>query len=186
MTLEVGNLLSPAMLDVLGLGSENSPPSRPNPVVVLTPPPHKLKELLQPVDTSSQASAQEEAEMAETSLEGVPTTISPIAVTTRSENITPPADTAKLWENTNQALEELLTMKASIYTCRQSAVWELGMEFVEMSPRQLNLLKKPTPLVPMLSRMLRPVFHYCQEGKGHLHPNHPRSQDHPSLHHLGG
>ena len=63
MTLEVGNLLSQVMLDVPSPRSENSTPKRLNPVVVLTPPPHKPKELLQLVDTSSQASAQEEAEV---------------------------------------------------------------------------------------------------------------------------
>ena len=68
MTMEVGNLLSQAMLDMPGPGSENSTLIRPNPVVILTPPPHKPKELLQLVDTSSQASTQEEAEMVEASL----------------------------------------------------------------------------------------------------------------------
>ena len=66
--------------------------------------------------------------MAEASLDGGPTTISPIAVTTRSESITPPADAAELWENANQALKELLTMKASLDTHRWRAVWELGMK----------------------------------------------------------
>ena len=97
-------------------------------MVVLTPPPHKPKELLQLVDTSSQVSTQEDAKMAEASLEGVPTTISPIAMTTRPGSIAPPTDTAELWENANKALEELLAMKASIDTCRQRPVWELGME----------------------------------------------------------
>ena len=128
MTLEVGNLLSPAMLDVPGPGSKDSTARRPNPVVVLMPPPHKPKELLKPVDTLSQVSAQEEAKMVEASLEWVPNSISPIAATTRSESITPSADTVELQENANWALDELLTMKASIYTHRQRAVWELGME----------------------------------------------------------
>ena len=97
-------------------------------MVVLTPPPHKLKELPQLVDTSSQVSTLDDAKMAEVSLEGIPTTISPIAVTTRSRSITPPADMAELWENANKALEELLTPKASIDACRQRAIWELGME----------------------------------------------------------
>ena len=126
--MEVRNLLSQVMLDTSGHGSENLTLRRPNPVVVLTPPPHKPKEFLQPVDTSSQASTQEDAERAEASLKGVPTTISPIAMTTRSRSITPPADTAELWENVNKALKELLATKASIDTCRQRGVWELGME----------------------------------------------------------
>ena len=29
------------------------------------------------------------------------------------------------------------------------------------------------------------MLHNCQGSKDHLHPNHQRSQDHPSLHHLG-
>ena len=58
---------------------------KPNPVVILTPPPHKPKELLQLVDTSSQVST----EMAEASLEGIPASISPIATISRSGSITP-------------------------------------------------------------------------------------------------
>ena len=77
MTLEVGNLLSQAMLDMPSPRSERSALRRPNPVVILTPPPHKPEELLQLVDTSSQASAQEEAKMVEASLEGVHTTSLP-------------------------------------------------------------------------------------------------------------
>ena len=93
-------------------------------MVVLMPPPHKPKELLQPVDTSSQVSA----EMAEPSLEGIITSISPIAMTSRSRSVTPPADMIELWENANKALKELLTTKASIDAHRQRAIWELDME----------------------------------------------------------
>ena len=131
MTMEVWNLLTLVMLDTSGHGSGNLTLRRPNPVVILTPPPHKPKELLQPVDTSSQVSTQEDAEMVEAFLEVVPTTISPIAVTTRSGSITPPTDMIELWENANKALEELLATKASIDACRQRAIWELGMELCQ-------------------------------------------------------
>ena len=94
--MEVRNLLSQAMLDMSGHGSKTSTLRRLNPVVILTPPPHKPKELLQLVDTLSQASAQEDAKRVEASLEGVPTIISPIAMTTRSGSITPPTDAAEL------------------------------------------------------------------------------------------
>ena len=124
MTMEVRNLLYRAMVDTSGHGSGKLTPRRPNPVVVLMPPPHKSKELLQLVSTSSQVST----EMVEASLEGIPTTISPIAMTTRSGSITPPADAAKLWKNANKALKELLAKKASVDTHRQGAIWELGME----------------------------------------------------------
>ena len=43
--------------------------------------------------------------MAEASLEGIPTSISPIAVTPRSGSVTPLADAMELWENANKALK---------------------------------------------------------------------------------
>ena len=126
--MEVRSLLSRAMLDMSGHRSGNSTPRRPNPVVILIPPPHKLKELPKLVDTSSQVSILDDVKMAEASLEGVPTTISPIAVTTRSRSITPPADVAELQDNANKALEELLATKLSMDAHRQRAIWELSME----------------------------------------------------------
>ena len=95
MTMQVRSLLSQAILNMYGHRSENSTPKRPNPVVILTPPPHKLKDLPKPVDTSSQVSAQDNIKMAEASIE-VPTTISPIAVASRSRSVTPPADAGQL------------------------------------------------------------------------------------------
>ena len=94
-----------------GHGSGNSTLRKLNPVVILTSPPHKPKELPKPVNNPSQVSALDDVEMAEASLEGVPTTNSPIAVTTRSRSINPPVDVAELWENANKALEELLATK---------------------------------------------------------------------------
>ena len=103
MTMKVRSLLSQTMLDMSGHGSGNLTPRRPNPVVVITPPPHKLKEHPQLVDTSSQVSTLYDAEMAEASLEGGPTTISCIATTTRSRSITPPAYMAELWGECQQS-----------------------------------------------------------------------------------
>ena len=96
MTMEVRSLLSWVMLDTSGHRSGNSTPKRLNPVVVLTPPHHKLKELSKPVETSSQVSTLDDVEMAEASLEGVPTTIYPTTATPRSRSVTPPADVAEL------------------------------------------------------------------------------------------
>ena len=53
MTMEVRSLLFWVILDMSGYESGNSTPKRPNPVVILTPTPHKLKDLPKPVDTSS-------------------------------------------------------------------------------------------------------------------------------------
>ena len=96
MTMEVRSLLSWATLDTSSHWSGNLTPRRLKPVVILTPPPHKPKELPKLADTSSQVSTLDDVKMVEASLEGVPTTISPIAVTTRSRSITPLADVAEL------------------------------------------------------------------------------------------
>ena len=95
MTMEMRSLLSQVMLDMSGHGSGNLTPKRPNPVVILTPPPHKLRGLPKPVDTSSQVSTPDDVEMVEASLGEVSTTISPIAVIQRSRSITPP----QMWAN---------------------------------------------------------------------------------------
>ena len=156
MTMEVRSLLSQAMLDMLGHRSGNSTPKRLNPVMVLTPPPHRPKELPKLVDTSSQVSTLDNVKMVEVSLEGVPTTISPIAMTTRSRNVTPPADVAELWEKANKALEELLATKSSIDAHRWRAIWELGMELHQNQSKAAESFKKPQPSAPMLPWMLRP------------------------------
>ena len=107
-------------------------------MVIPMPLPQKSKELLQPVDTSSQANA----EMAEASLKGIPTSISPIAVTPRPESITPPVDTMELWENANKALKELLATETSTDTCRQRAIWELGMELRQNESQATESIKE--------------------------------------------
>ena len=82
------------------------------------------------------------AEIAEGSLEGIPTSISPIAVASWPRSITPPVDAMELWENANKALEELLATKASIDACRQRAVWELGMELGQNESRVTESIKE--------------------------------------------
>ena len=124
-----------------GHRSGDSTPKRPNPVVVLTPPPHKWKDLPRLVDISSQVSAQDNVKMAETSLE-VPTTISPISVALRSRSITLPADVGQLQEKANKALEELLTTKSSIDAHRWKTVQELGMELSQNDSKTAESIKE--------------------------------------------
>ena len=124
MTMEVRNLLSQAVLETSGCRSKNSDPRRLNPVVISTPPLQKSEELPQPVDTSSQVST----EVAEASLEGIPTSTYPIPTAARTGNVTPLVDAMELWENANKALKNLLTTKGSIDAHRWRAIWELGIE----------------------------------------------------------
>ena len=95
MTMEVRDLLSWVMLDMPGHVSGNSTPKRPNPMVVLTPPPHKLRDLSRLVDTSSQVSTPI-AGMAEASLEEIPSATSPSAKTPGPTGGTPPAHASHL------------------------------------------------------------------------------------------
>ena len=80
--------------------------------------------------------------MAEASLEGILTSTSAIAMTSRSGSITPPADAMELQENANKALEELLTTKASINAHRWIAVWELGVELHQNESKATESIKE--------------------------------------------
>ena len=128
ITMEVRSLLSQVISDMSGLVSGILTPKRPIPMVVLTPPAHKLRNLSRLVDTSSRVSTPDDAEMAEASLEEVPYTISPIAETPGPSSGTPPTDTSHLQEKANKALQELLATKSSMKAHRQKVVWDLGLE----------------------------------------------------------
>ena len=107
-------------------------------MVIPMPPTQKSEELLQPVDTSSQAST----EVAEASLEGIPTSISPIAAVSRARSITPLVDAMELWANANKALKDLLTTKASIDAQRWRAIWELGMKLCQNESPMAKSIKE--------------------------------------------
>ena len=96
MTMEVRDLLSRVVLDMSGHVSENSNPKRLNPVVVLTPLPHKLGDPSGPVDTSSQVGTLDDAEMVEASLEEVPTAPSPTVEMPGPSSCAPPTDAGHL------------------------------------------------------------------------------------------
>ena len=123
MTMEVRNLLSQAVLETCSYGPEHSSRRRPTPVAAPTTPPQKPERPPQPVDTSSQAST----EVAEASLEDIPTSISPTAAVSRTKRITPLVDELELQVNANKALEDFLSTKASIDAHRQRDVWELSV-----------------------------------------------------------
>ena len=158
MTMEVRELLSQAILDMSGHASGNSTPKRSNPVVVLTPPPHKLRYPSRLVDTSSQVSAPDDTEMVEASLEEIPTATSPTAETPGPHSGTHPTDASYLWEEANKALGELLATKLA------------GISFGaghESLPKWFQ----------------NDRIH--QGGQGHLHPFYPGSQDPLLYNHQG-
>ena len=128
MTMEVRELLSWVGLDTSGHALGNSTPKRLEPMVLVTPLPTKPEDFPQPVDTSSQVSTPDDAEMEDASLEEIPAVSSPTAEIPGPSSGAPPSDAAHLWEEANKALGELLSIKSSIDAHWQKLVWELGLD----------------------------------------------------------
>ena len=93
---EVRELLSQVGLDTSGHLSGDSTQKRLDPVVLITPLPTKLEDFPQPVDTSSQVSTRDDAEMKDTSVEEIPTASSPTSETPGPSSGGPPADAGHL------------------------------------------------------------------------------------------
>ena len=127
MTMEVRELLSQVALDTSGHTSGSSTPKRLEPVVLVTPLPPKQKDLARLVDTSSQVSAPDDAEMEDPSLEEIPTTSCPIARTSGPSSNAPPLDIAHLQEEVNKALGDLLVTKSLIDAHQQKLVSDFSM-----------------------------------------------------------
>ena len=142
MTMEVRELLSQAGLDMSGYISGNFTPKRLECVVLVTPPPTKPEDFPWPVDTSSQVSTLDDAEMGDTSLEEIPATSSPTAETPGPSSGAPPSDTAHLWEEANKALGELLVTKSSIDACWQKLVWQLSIALHQNNFRTVESIKE--------------------------------------------
>ena len=140
--MEVRELLSWAVLDTSGQAPGTSTPKRLNPIVALTPPPPKLGDFPRPVDTSSQASAPDDAELGDTSLAEIPTAISPTAKTLGSSSGTPPTDAGHLQEEANQALGDLLVTMSSIKSHLQKLVLELGVVLCQNDSKTMESIKE--------------------------------------------
>ena len=151
MTMEVRELLSQVGLDMSGHASGNSTPKRIEPIVLVTPLPTKLEDFPWPVDTSSQVSAPDNADMEDASLEEIPT-VSPPTAETAGPNSGTPSDAAHLWEEANKALKELLLIKTSIDAHQHKLVWELGMALCQNNSKAAESIKEAKTLCPTAIR----------------------------------
>ena len=142
MTMEMRELLSQAVLDMSRHASGNSTSRRLDPVVLLTPTPTKLGDFHWPVDTSTQVSTPDDAEMGDVSLEEILTASSPTAETPGPSSVTPPTDAGHLWEEANKALGELLATKLSINAHQWRLVWELGMALCQNDSETTESIKE--------------------------------------------
>ena len=77
MTMEVSKLLSWAVLDTSGLASGSSTPKRPGSLALATPLPLQLEDSAKPMDTSSQVSIPDDADMDDPILEEIHASPSP-------------------------------------------------------------------------------------------------------------
>ena len=168
MTMEVRELLSWAVLDMSGHASGNSTPKRLNPMVVLTALPPKLGDLFSPVDTSSQVSTPDDAEMGEASLEEIPTVLSPIAETPRPSSGTPAEDAGHLCKEANKALGELLATKSSINAHQQKLVLDLGMGLHQNKSKTNESIKEAKAVCGTAIKEAKATHvHPTQEAKTH-------------------
>ena len=142
MTMEVRELLSQVGLDMSGHVSGNSTPKRLQHMVLITPLPTKLEDFPWPVDTSSQVSTPDDAEMGDASLEEIPVVSSPTAETPGPHGGTSPQYATHLWKEANKTLRELLVTKSSIDTCWQKLVWELGMALCQNNSETAESIKE--------------------------------------------
>ena len=109
MSAEVNDLLDQAIMEASSCESEHSSLGKITTAAVTTSPPQKLEVSVPPIDTSSQASIEEE----EGSLEDIPANISLIAAVYRSRNVSPLVDPSELQANANRAINNMLHLKRS-------------------------------------------------------------------------
>ena len=164
--MEVRELLSQVVLDTSGHASANSTPKRLNPMVVLTPLPHKLGDPSSQVDTSSQVEHPRWCWDEGSLPGGNPPAPSPTAKTPGPSNM-PPEDAGCLWEEVNKDLGELLATESSIDAHWWKLVWELGMALCQNESKTTDPSRKPKlsatqpsgkpkPLVPTPYRRPKP------------------------------
>ena len=95
-------------------------------MVLVMPVPTKPEDFPWPVDTSSQLSIPNDAEMEDASLEEIPAPSPPTVEAPGPSSDAPPPDMAHLQEEANKALGDLLAIKSSIDACWQKLILEFG------------------------------------------------------------
>ena len=94
------------------------------------------------MDTSSQVSAPDDAEMEDASLEEIPTPSFPTAEAPGPSSDAPPPDAVHLWEEANKALGDLLAIRSSIDACQQKLISEFDMVFHQNDSEAMESTKE--------------------------------------------
>ena len=125
--MEVSELLSQMALDTSGQALGNSTPKRPVSLALASSLPLILDDFAKPVDTSSQVSIPDDAEVDDPTLEKIHASPSHPEGTPEGSSDTPPLDATQLREEANKALGCLLATKATIDTHRRKKISDLRM-----------------------------------------------------------
>ena len=140
MTMEVRELPSLVWLDTSEHASWSSTPKRQEPVVLVTPLLSKPEDFPKPVDTSSQVSTPDNAEMED--LRGNPFSFLPYSWSPMAQQWCPPTDATHLWEEANKALGDQLMVKSSIDACPWKLVLEFSMALHENDSETTESIKE--------------------------------------------
>ena len=127
MTMEVSKLLSQAVLDTSSLASRSSTPKRPGSLTLATPLPLKPEDSAKLVDTSSQVSIPDDAEMDNPTLEEINASPSYPVETPGPSGDAPSLDVTQLQEEANKAQGCLLATRSTINAHQRKEVSDFGM-----------------------------------------------------------
>ena len=123
--------------------------------------------MVPPVDTSSQASIEEE----DASVEGIPTNLSPIATAYSSRSASPPVDLLELQANTNRAIDNMLHLRRSLDIKRQRVAWELGILLCQNKSKAATSIAAAKAIYSQLALEVKiKLQSSCQGGQGSQRP----------------
>ena len=138
LTAEVNDSLKWGMADDSSCKSEYSASEKATAVEAVMSLSHKLEAPALPVDTSSQASAEE----GEASLESNPVNISPTMAAYSSCSGSPMVDLTELQTDANLAADHMLSVKRSMDLKRQQITWDLGLHLCQNKAKEAAANKK--------------------------------------------
>ena len=132
MTIEVSKLLSQAALDTSGIASRSSTPKRPGSLALVTTLSLKLEDSTRLVDTSSQVSIPEDAEMDDPTLEEIHISLPPLDDTLGASEEAPSMNVAQLQEEANKALDHLLATRSSLDARQRGQDFGMDLHQIEL------------------------------------------------------
>ena len=144
--MEVSKLLSQAVLDASGLASKRSTSKRPGSLALVTPLPLKPEDSTKPVDTSSQVSIPDDAEMDDPTLKEIHASPSPPVETLGPSSEATNSDVTQLQEEADKALGHLLATRSSINACQRKQVSDFGMALCQKESDITKAIKEAKAL----------------------------------------